>query len=121
MLFVGAFTERKGFPLLVHAWPLVRQTLPDARLQLVGKGPLQPLAEELAAADPSVTCTIDPPRATIKEVQARSQVLVLASQRSPTWRDRSDCPSSRASRTGARSSPPPRPAWPTGWSSTVTG
>jgi glycosyltransferase involved in cell wall biosynthesis len=92
VLFVGAFTERKGFPLLVRAWPLVRRALPDARLQLVGKGPLQPLAEELAARDRSVTCTVDPPRAAIREVQARSQVLVLASQRSPTWREQVGLP-----------------------------
>ena len=92
VLFVGAFNERKGFPLLVQAWPKVRQAVPDARLQLIGKGPLQPLAEELAASDPSVSCTIDPPRATIKEIQAGSQVLVLASQRSPIWREQVGLP-----------------------------
>lgn len=92
VLFVGAFTERKGFPLLVQAWPLIREARPDARLQLIGKGQLQSLAEELAARDPHVTCTIDPPRATIKEIQARSQVLVLASQRSPTWREQVGLP-----------------------------
>ena len=41
VLFLGAFTDRKGFWLLTRAWPLVRDCNARlARLQLVGKGPL---------------------------------------------------------------------------------
>ena len=37
-VFVGRSDARKGFDLLLHAWPLVLRTIPDATLHAVGIG-----------------------------------------------------------------------------------
>lgn len=37
-VFVGEAREHKGIDLLVEAWPEVRRRVPDARLELVGRG-----------------------------------------------------------------------------------
>ena len=92
VLFLGAFSDRKGFTLLTQAWPAVHAGEPAAALQLIGKGALQPLAEEFAAGEDSVNCTIDPPRDQIRAALAESQVLVLPSQPSPTWREQVGLP-----------------------------
>lgn len=92
VLFLGAFTDRKGFSLLTRAWPLVRDAVPDATLQLIGKGRLQDLAEELANDDPRVRLLVDPPRQVIKDELARSQVLVLPSQPTSAWREQVGLP-----------------------------
>ena len=42
--FVGRFVEKKGLDVLLRAWPTVRRAVPEARLRLVGAGPLQPPA-----------------------------------------------------------------------------
>lgn len=41
ILYVGSLSERKGVSLLVDSFLHVRAQLPDARLQLVGEGPLR--------------------------------------------------------------------------------
>ncbi len=92
VLFVGAFVERKGFPFLLQAWPLVTAQLPSARLSLVGKGALRSLAEEAAAHDRSIEVCIDPPRTEIRRLQRLSQVCVLASRRYPGWREQVGLP-----------------------------
>ncbi|HEX8511350.1 MAG TPA: glycosyltransferase [Propionibacteriaceae bacterium] len=90
--FLGAFVHRKGFALLTAAWPAVLRQLPDARLTLIGKGPLEPTGRELAASSPGVELHIDPSRQHIKDTLRRTQVLVLASQRQPDWREQVGLP-----------------------------
>jgi glycosyltransferase involved in cell wall biosynthesis len=92
VLFLGAFSDRKGFSLLVRAWPLVRAQLAGARLLQIGKGPLLAQAEQLAASDRTARLTVDPPRAEIRAQLARSQVLVLPSQRQRAWREQVGLP-----------------------------
>ena len=92
VLFLGALTERKGLPQLASAWPLVSAVLPDATLTVLGKGPLQPLAEELASSNPEVSLVVDPSRETIRHHLDRSQVLVLPAQPTPTWREQVGLP-----------------------------
>jgi colanic acid/amylovoran biosynthesis glycosyltransferase len=38
--FIGRFVEKKGVDVLLAAWPAVRAAVPDARLVLLGYGPL---------------------------------------------------------------------------------
>ena len=92
VVFLGAFVQRKGFELLLAAWPTVRQAVPGARLALIGKGALEDRARAAAAADPTVETLVDPPRRTIHRVLAESSVLVLPSQPSPTWREQVGLP-----------------------------
>lgn len=92
VVFVGAFDERKGIAALVRAWPEVRAAHPAAHLTLVGKGPLLPLAAELAERDASVSLVVDPPRTEVHRVLRRAAVLVLLSQPMPTWREQVGLP-----------------------------
>jgi glycosyltransferase involved in cell wall biosynthesis len=39
-VFVGRLVEKKGVDVLVAAWPAVRRAVPDARLVVLGEGPL---------------------------------------------------------------------------------
>lgn len=52
VLWVGALQPVKNVDALVGAWRLVAQRLPDARLAIVGDGPLRPQIAELVAAAP---------------------------------------------------------------------
>ncbi|MCU1550894.1 MAG: glycosyl transferase group 1 [Glaciihabitans sp.] len=90
--FLGAFSERKGFPLVIEAWPLVREQVRDATLVLLGKGALRDAAVQFAAADSSVRLILDPPRDEIAAELATARVLVLPSQPSPTWREQIGLP-----------------------------
>jgi len=38
-VFLGRLAPEKGLDTLIHAWPLVRQKYPNARLNLIGDGP----------------------------------------------------------------------------------
>jgi glycosyltransferase involved in cell wall biosynthesis len=46
--FVGRLAPEKGLTTLIDAWPLVRQTYPQARLTLIGEGPERHALEERA-------------------------------------------------------------------------
>jgi colanic acid/amylovoran biosynthesis glycosyltransferase len=49
VLFVGRYVEKKGVSSLLRAMHGVQQRLPEARLVLIGEGPLQPSLEAQAA------------------------------------------------------------------------
>jgi glycosyltransferase involved in cell wall biosynthesis len=98
VLFLGALTGRKGFDRLLAAWPSLAGPAdgddgePAVRLQIVGKGPFEQSATELAARDSRVTVTIDPPRAQVHAELRRARVLVLLSQPTPGWREQVGLP-----------------------------
>jgi glycosyltransferase involved in cell wall biosynthesis len=92
VVFIGAFQPRKGLPELVAAWPLVADRHPSPRLTLVGKGRLEDLARDLAARVDGVDVVVDPPRAQLHGILRGSAVLVLLSQRTPTWREQVGLP-----------------------------
>jgi glycosyltransferase involved in cell wall biosynthesis len=90
-VFLGAFADRKGLPQLVEAWPIVARSVTGARLTLVGKGPLEPLARQLAErAD--VDLVVDPPRDRIHSALRSAHVLVLPSRRTARWREQVGLP-----------------------------
>ena len=92
VLFVGAFSERKGVRQLLAAWPLVRQRHPTARLRVLGKGPLVSLVEAAAAADATIAIELDPPRARVHGAFEGSKVAVLLSQPWRGWREQVGLP-----------------------------
>lgn len=92
VLFVGAFEERKGVPLLLAAWPLVAEAHPGARLTLVGKGPLLDDVRALARGRSDVDVVVDPPRDAVHRAQREHAVAVLLSQRTRTWREQVGLP-----------------------------
>ncbi len=90
--FLGAFDERKGLLPLLEAWPLVRERRPEARLHLIGKGALLPIAERAAAEDPSIRLTTDPPRSAVPSELRSMKALVLPSQPRPRWKEQVGLP-----------------------------
>ena len=55
---IGRLVRRKGQDRLVEAWPAVRDAIPDARLLLVGSGPLEDELRERAAELPAGAVTL---------------------------------------------------------------
>jgi glycosyltransferase involved in cell wall biosynthesis len=49
-VFVGRLAPEKGLDTLIDAWPIVRRSIPDARLTLVGEGPERSALEARATA-----------------------------------------------------------------------
>lgn len=74
-VFVGRSDTRKGFDLLLHAWPLVLRTVPDASLHAVGIG-----SDFSSSLPPAVvlhpTCTDDE----LAELLGSSRVFVCPSR-----------------------------------------
>jgi glycosyltransferase involved in cell wall biosynthesis len=50
-LFVGRLIEKKGIDVLVAAWPEVRRRLPEARLTVLGYGPLEHCVAGIAGVE----------------------------------------------------------------------
>ncbi|MCM3778116.1 glycosyltransferase family 4 protein [Microbacterium hydrocarbonoxydans] len=92
LTFLGEFSERKGFPLVVEAWPVVARAVPEARLVLIGKGEGAEVARALGASDCRVRVEIDPPRSTIFETLRESKVVTLPSRPRPRWREQVGLP-----------------------------
>lgn len=49
VLAVGRLVDRKGFDTLLRAWPVIRSSVPDAELRIIGVGPDRPRLDDLAA------------------------------------------------------------------------
>lgn len=96
VVFLGAFSERKGFSLMVSAWTLVSRGKPERRLVILGKGDLEPQARLFAKCNDSVSLIIDPTRAEIHRQLRGSQVLVLPSQPASHWREQVGLPITEA-------------------------
>lgn len=92
MVFLGDFSQRKGFPDLLAAWPQIKERVPEARLTIIGKGIGEPDALALAQSDPSVRVIVSPPREEIFTALAESRVVVLPSRRTPLWREQVGLP-----------------------------
>lgn len=77
---VGRIAEQKGQDLLLWAWPKVLASVPDARLVLVGEGPMRDRwsAEHPVAADPSVVWA--GPTGSPEEWYAVADVVALPSR-----------------------------------------
>ncbi|GAB3574878.1 hypothetical protein GCM10027406_05560 [Leifsonia lichenia] len=92
VVFLGNFGPRKGFSDVLAAWPLVRESRPDARLTLLGTGSQLDDARAAAAGDPSITLVVDPPRSAIHDHLRAAHALVLPSRRMPGWREQVGLP-----------------------------
>lgn len=96
VLFLGALSDRKGFPLVMAAWPQIRAAANSASITVIGKGPMEGLARDWAAREPEVDLIIDPPRSIIHQELRRAAVLVLPSQPQPSWREQVGLPITEA-------------------------
>jgi glycosyltransferase involved in cell wall biosynthesis len=81
VLAVGRHVAQKGYDLLLQAWPEVLRACPQARLRIVGDGPLrgqsQLLAAQLGVADSIEWCD---PTPRIEQEYRDAAVFVLPSR-----------------------------------------
>jgi glycosyltransferase involved in cell wall biosynthesis len=92
VVFLGAFSPRKGFGDVLAAWPAIRSRRPQATLTLIGSGGMLDEARAAADADPSIRLLVDPPRDVIHTELLRAHVLVLPSRRVGDWREQIGLP-----------------------------
>jgi glycosyltransferase involved in cell wall biosynthesis len=90
--FVGSFEARKGLPELLDEWPRVKAVRPNARLHLLGQGPLAEEVIEFASGREEVSVTIDPTRSEIHRALASATSLALPSRRHRYWREQIGLP-----------------------------
>ncbi len=78
VLFVGRFVAKKGIDTLAAAWPQVQAAVPDARLRLLGLGPLEALARSIPGA---VHVELSPDRVAVRDAMRRCRLVVTPSHR----------------------------------------
>lgn len=101
--FVGALESRKGFNLVLDAWPSVQSAIPNASLEIVGDGPLHERAKRLVERYPDSVRLIDnATRAQVCAVQVEAAVCVAPSQRTNRWREQVGLPIVEALASGCR-------------------
>ncbi|MBX3622295.1 MAG: glycosyltransferase family 4 protein [Rhizobacter sp.] len=81
VLAVGRHVAQKGFDLLLQAWARVAEAVPEARLRIVGDGPLRAEHERLAASL-GVAASVDwlGPTPQIEALYREAAVFVLPSR-----------------------------------------
>ncbi|WP_395107302.1 glycosyltransferase family 4 protein [Actinomadura sp. SCN-SB] len=79
VLSIARLVHRKGHDVLIRAWPEVVRRFPDARLVIVGDGPMRPrlssLADELSPG--KVTLTGEVPSEDLPAYHAAADVFVM--------------------------------------------
>lgn len=83
MAFVGRLIEIKGIRNLLLMHDIVRASVPEAQLEIVGDGPLRPLVEEAARRTGGIIYHGSLPKKDAIEVVARARLLALPSVEMP--------------------------------------
>ncbi|HEY4377077.1 MAG TPA: glycosyltransferase family 4 protein [Acidimicrobiales bacterium] len=87
-VFVSPLAENKGIDRVLDAFELVRAQVPEARLLVAGRGPLQAMVEARAAASGgAVTYLGGLARDEVPEVLQRSAVFVTAPRPTRVWNE----------------------------------
>lgn len=81
VLHVGRLVEKKGTALLLRAFARVRESVPEAKLVIVGEGPLRPRLERLAG--PGVAFLGAQDAETVGEWMRRAALLAAPSLTAP--------------------------------------
>jgi glycosyltransferase involved in cell wall biosynthesis len=81
--YVGRLVQVKGVDSLLTAWPQVRAGIPDARLVIVGQGPLAGTVKRAAADVGGIVFRGPMPFEAVANVLGEADVLVLPSRYEP--------------------------------------
>lgn len=102
MAFVGALERRSGLEPLMRAWERVETALPDARLTVIGGGPLLDDVRRWAGGRPETRRVLGPlPRPTALEHISTTRALVAPSLPDGRWREQIGLPIKEALAAGA--------------------
>ncbi len=85
--FISPLAPNKGIDRVLDAWPWVRHRVPDARLLVAGRGPLEGLVRERAAEDPSIEFVGSLPGDGVAELLRRIAVFVTAPRPTRVWNE----------------------------------
>lgn len=85
VVFCSPLAENKGIDRVLDAMQLVRREVPEARLLVAGRGPLQPLVEQ-AAADPGSGVEFRGSLTTAGVADLLREGAVFATAPRPTWK-----------------------------------
>lgn len=77
----GRHVAQKGFDLLIDAWPLIRESMPTARLLIGGCGEQTPALQSRAGAGVEFLGSLD--RAGVAKLLRRSRLVVVPSRLEP--------------------------------------
>ena len=85
--FIGALEARKGLDVLLNAWTIAFQIVPELSLNIVGTGPMEAVALESAARQTGVNFIGGLCREEIHNLLLDTDIVVLPSQRHGRWRE----------------------------------
>ena len=87
-VFVSPLAENKGIDRVLDAFVLVRRQVPEARLVVAGRGPLEGLVQErVDASDGAITYVGSLPGDGVAELLRRSAVFVTAPRPTRVWNE----------------------------------
>jgi glycosyltransferase involved in cell wall biosynthesis len=85
--FISPLAPNKGIDRVLDAWPIVRHRVPEARLVVAGRGPLERLVTERAAEDPSITYVGSLPGEGVAELLRSVALFVTAPRPTRVWNE----------------------------------
>lgn len=85
--FISPLAPNKGIDRVLDAWPWVRHRVPEARLVIAGRGPLEGLVRARAAEDPSIEFVGSLPGDGVAELLRRIAVFVTAPRPTRVWNE----------------------------------
>ena len=86
-VFVSPVATNKGIDRVLDAWRQVLRHIPDAKLKVVGRGPLDEEVHRAAASDPSITHLGAMPREQVSAALRDSAVFVTAPRATRVWNE----------------------------------
>jgi glycosyltransferase involved in cell wall biosynthesis len=88
VIFVSPLASNKGIDHVLDAFALVRRRVPEARLRVVGTGPMEPLVRAAAEDAPGTIELLGPrDRAGVAEELRRAAVFVTAPRPTRVWNE----------------------------------
>jgi glycosyltransferase involved in cell wall biosynthesis len=86
-VFVSPLIETKGIDRVLDAFAVVGRTVPEARLLVAGRGPLEPMVRAASDADPRISYVGALDRPGVVHLLQRSALFVTAPRANRVWNE----------------------------------